>query len=260
MRARDPRRCHPADDQLRESRPQLRSRLRAKHGPQSAGQDLPVEQLRIRRAERHVDRSEAQRCPAARAFQRAPDQATAPSLISLARSPILAILSTRLTVLGSGTSHGIPMIACDCPVCTSADPRDRRTRPSVLFSWGDFHLLIDTAPELRLQCLACDARASTRSLIRTPTRTMSLASTTYAASTGCNLAPPALAARDTLADYAHACLNTPLLTTRPIRAAGRGRFSRDRRPPGIGGRTITPISFSRRSGVGFPGRFDRSLS
>ena len=50
------------------------------------------------------------------------------------------------------------MIACDCPVCTSADPRDRRTRASALFSYDDHHVLVDTSPELRLQCLACDIR------------------------------------------------------------------------------------------------------
>ena len=60
----------------------------------------------------------------------------------------------RLTILGSGTSHGIPMIACECPVCTSPDPRDRRTRTSVLFSFDDRHVLVNTAPELRLQCVA----------------------------------------------------------------------------------------------------------
>jgi phosphoribosyl 1,2-cyclic phosphate phosphodiesterase len=67
-------------------------------------------------------------------------------------------VSVELTILGSGTSHGIPMIACDCPVCTSSDPRDKRTRASALFSFDDCSLLIDTPPELRLQCLACDVR------------------------------------------------------------------------------------------------------
>lgn len=50
------------------------------------------------------------------------------------------------------------MIACDCRVCTSADPRDRRSRSSALLSFGGGHLLVDTAPELRLQCLACAVR------------------------------------------------------------------------------------------------------
>jgi phosphoribosyl 1,2-cyclic phosphate phosphodiesterase len=67
-------------------------------------------------------------------------------------------LGLRLTILGSGTSHGIPMIACDCAVCTSADPHDRRTRASALFSFEGRHLLVDTSPELRLQCLACGVR------------------------------------------------------------------------------------------------------
>lgn len=67
-------------------------------------------------------------------------------------------MAVRLTILGSGTSHGIPMIACDCPVCTSSDPRDRRTRTSALFRCDGCHLLVDTAPELRLQCLACGVR------------------------------------------------------------------------------------------------------
>jgi len=47
------------------------------------------------------------------------------------------------------------MIGCDCPVCTSDDPRDRRTRTSVLVEVGGKNLLIDTGPELRLQCVAC---------------------------------------------------------------------------------------------------------
>ncbi len=62
-------------------------------------------------------------------------------------------MSIRLTVLGSGTSHGIPMIGCDCPVCTSTDSRDHRTRPSAVFTYNDHNVLIDTAPELRLQFL-----------------------------------------------------------------------------------------------------------
>jgi phosphoribosyl 1,2-cyclic phosphate phosphodiesterase len=67
-------------------------------------------------------------------------------------------MSVTLTILGSGTSHGIPMIACDCPVCTSTDPHDRRTRCSALFSFDGHHVLIDTSPELRLQCVACGVR------------------------------------------------------------------------------------------------------
>lgn len=59
-----------------------------------------------------------------------------------------------VTVLGSGTSHGVPMIGCRCPVCTSTDPRDRRTRPSIVVGIDGHNALIDTSPELRLQLVA----------------------------------------------------------------------------------------------------------
>ena len=62
--------------------------------------------------------------------------------------------AVELLFLGSGTSAGIPMIGCRCPVCTSTDPHDRRSRPSVLISSGETCVLVDAAPELRLQCLA----------------------------------------------------------------------------------------------------------
>ena len=64
----------------------------------------------------------------------------------------------RVILLGTGTSHGIPMIGCDCAVCTSSDPRNRRTRASIIVEVDGKSLLIDTTPELRLQCLACDVR------------------------------------------------------------------------------------------------------
>lgn len=56
-------------------------------------------------------------------------------------------------VLGSGTSHGVPMIGCHCPVCTSNDPRNQRARPCVLLNLPAGNVLIDTPPELRLQCI-----------------------------------------------------------------------------------------------------------
>lgn len=60
----------------------------------------------------------------------------------------------QLLFLGTGTSAGVPMIGCRCAVCTSADPRDKRTRPSAIVSYHNFSVLIDTSPELRVQCLA----------------------------------------------------------------------------------------------------------
>ena len=60
----------------------------------------------------------------------------------------------RLTFLGTGTSFGVPVIGCDCATCTSADPRDRRTRHAALVQEGGRTLLVDTPPELRLQLVA----------------------------------------------------------------------------------------------------------
>ncbi len=58
----------------------------------------------------------------------------------------------RLIILGSGTSFGVPQIGCKCRVCTSDDPRDRRTRVSALVeNESGARVLIDTPPELRLQ-------------------------------------------------------------------------------------------------------------
>lgn len=57
----------------------------------------------------------------------------------------------RLTLLGTGTSFGVPQIGCGCGVCRSGDPRDRRTRTAALLQAGATTLLIDTPPELRLQ-------------------------------------------------------------------------------------------------------------
>ncbi len=58
-----------------------------------------------------------------------------------------------ITVLGSGTSVGVPTIGCDCVVCASNDPRDSRLRPSILVSYNGRHVLIDTSPDLRQQAL-----------------------------------------------------------------------------------------------------------
>jgi len=62
-------------------------------------------------------------------------------------------MKATLTVLGSGTSMGVPTIGCDCAVCHSSDPRDRRTRPSVMISYHGKNVLIDTGPDFREQAI-----------------------------------------------------------------------------------------------------------
>jgi phosphoribosyl 1,2-cyclic phosphate phosphodiesterase len=62
-------------------------------------------------------------------------------------------MKATLTVLGSGTSMGVPTIGCDCAVCHSADARDRRTRPSVLVEYNGRVVLIDTTPDFREQAI-----------------------------------------------------------------------------------------------------------
>lgn len=59
----------------------------------------------------------------------------------------------RLTFLGTGTSQGVPVIACNCEVCKSNDPRDNRLRCSVLVEWDDHAFVIDTGPDFRQQML-----------------------------------------------------------------------------------------------------------
>lgn len=60
----------------------------------------------------------------------------------------------ELLFLGTGTSAGVPMIGCHCAVCASDDSRDNRTRASVVISYGQTTVLVDTTPELRLQCVS----------------------------------------------------------------------------------------------------------
>ncbi len=84
------------------------------------------------------------------------------------------LLSLRVTLLGTGTSHGVPMIGCDCAVCQSADPHDRRSRPSILIDLQPDaaplparlpatthtarYVLVDTSSDLRMQALAHNVR------------------------------------------------------------------------------------------------------
>ena len=72
----------------------------------------------------------------------------------------------KITFLGTGTSHGIPVIGCDCPVCRSKDPKDNRNRTSLLIEIQTNHnkypktknIIIDTSTDLRQQCLQNNVR------------------------------------------------------------------------------------------------------
>jgi phosphoribosyl 1,2-cyclic phosphate phosphodiesterase len=64
-----------------------------------------------------------------------------------------------LTFLGTGTSVGVPVIGCDCPVCRSDDPKNKRFRSSVVVRSGDQTLLVDSGPDLRMQALREGLRA-----------------------------------------------------------------------------------------------------
>jgi phosphoribosyl 1,2-cyclic phosphate phosphodiesterase len=58
-----------------------------------------------------------------------------------------------LKFLGTGTSTGVPILTCQCPVCTSSDPHDKRTRPSILLEYDGRVVVIDTTPDFRTQAL-----------------------------------------------------------------------------------------------------------
>lgn len=64
----------------------------------------------------------------------------------------------RITFLGTGTSHGIPMIGCDCAVCRSDDPHNKRLRPSIHIEHENQCLLVDATPDLRTQALRANIR------------------------------------------------------------------------------------------------------
>lgn len=62
-------------------------------------------------------------------------------------------MKATLTVLGSGTSMGVPTLGCDCAVCHSSDPHDKRTRPSVMIEYAGKVVLIDTTPDFYMQAI-----------------------------------------------------------------------------------------------------------
>ena len=66
----------------------------------------------------------------------------------------MSAAAAKVLVLGTGTSHGVPMIGCECGTCLSTDPRDRRSRASIYIQIeGGASVLVDTTPDLRMQAL-----------------------------------------------------------------------------------------------------------
>ncbi len=63
------------------------------------------------------------------------------------------MMNATILMLGSGTSMGVPTLGCKCRVCTSSDPRDHRTRPSIAILYGERCVLIDSGPDFRQQAL-----------------------------------------------------------------------------------------------------------
>ena len=62
-------------------------------------------------------------------------------------------MGSKLIFLGTGTSQGVPMIGCNCDVCRSPDPHDKRLRASAFVEYEGLEILIDAGPDFRYQML-----------------------------------------------------------------------------------------------------------
>lgn len=74
--------------------------------------------------------------------------------------------TVKITILGSGTSQGVPVIACDCAVCQSTDSKDNRLRASIMISYNEENFVIDSGPDFRQQMLVNNVK-SLRAIVYT---------------------------------------------------------------------------------------------
>ena len=143
-----------------------------KKGPQGFRRLLAVPGTTVARSQRGHDPDEA--CEGACGAPRGADASVVRGAAAgrgLTRA-MLHSSSVRVLFLGTGTSHGVPMIGCDCDVCRSTDPRDSRSRPSIAIECDDgLRVLVDTTPDLRAQALRHDLRRIDAILTRIPTPT-----------------------------------------------------------------------------------------
>lgn len=65
----------------------------------------------------------------------------------------------KITFLGTGTSQGVPIIACDCEICASPDPKDKRLRSSILVQHNNLNLVVDSGPDFREQMLRANLKS-----------------------------------------------------------------------------------------------------
>ena len=94
----------------------------------------------------------------------------------------------RVTILGSGTSQGVPVIACECPVCQSTDENDKRLRSSAMIDIGDKKLIIDAGPDFRTQMLRAGVKDVTALLLTHEHKTISGDWTIFGLLTGSKMA------------------------------------------------------------------------
>ena len=203
------------------------------------GADRALHRLRhdARRGPAADPRARAGAARASGSWSRRACRSTCPALPTSSRSKQFRAM--RLTFLGTGTSFGVPQIGCDCAVCRSTDPRDKRTRSAAPVEAGGATILIDTPPELRLQLIAARHHAAwMRCSTPTSTPTTSTASTIC----GCSRCASAGPCRSTVrprrsSGSAHRSATSSTtrralrghLEAEPGAARGRARAAGDRR-------------------------------